>query len=317
LERAEAYVVDLFQRLGLKEPGSVYDFKKQITKYEHPVEIISGVDADWANSILKADWRHLKAKEEFAPAGFSSVGEIKGEVVDVGYGIMAPELGLDDYANKKTQGKVVLIRRRIPAGLNLTASQESNYGDLKYKTFVAREKGAKAVIFWEPEGDEKKTENLSFSLEEADGQVSTDAGLPVMFVSRKIAREWLAAPKPVVVSGNVSLKKKKTTSNNIIGFLGNESQCRKQSPIVIGAHLDHLGNGRGGNSLDTSRGTHYGADDNASGVAAIIEAARLLKANSGSGCYLFVAFTGEEIGLVGSSRLVEAFKKAESNPRRC
>ncbi|MGK5089097.1 M28 family peptidase [Bdellovibrionota bacterium FG-2] len=106
--------------------------------------------------------------------------------------------------------------------------------------------------------------------------------------------------------------------HNIVGTYG--AGCGKVGPVVIGAHLDHLGHGAE-NSLEPSKsGIHHGADDNASGVAAVMEAARLIVADpkykdSKSACFVFTAFTGEESGIAGSSRLAELFKAMKVQPK--
>jgi Tol biopolymer transport system component len=325
LQRAETYTAELFQKAGMRElnppGGGVMGFGEEIKGFEHEIEIVRGVELNESGTSLKADWRLLKVKDEYAPAAFSGQGGIAGKVVDVGYGIVAPELGADDYEGKSISGRVALIRRRVPKGLNLTVAQEATYGDLRYKAFLARERGATAVAFWEPEaGDDKKPEDLLFSLEGSNSTVAADAGLPVIFVNRKIAREWLGSGKPVSLSGKISLDNKKISASNIVGIMGSDAACRAGHPVVIGAHLDHLGYG-GENSLDASAGKviHPGADDNASGVASILEAARVvekaLKEGKATGCYLFAAFTAEESGIIGSSRFVELLRKKHIHPK--
>jgi hypothetical protein len=137
-------------------------------------------------------------------------------------------------------------------------------------------------------------------------------------VSRKIAREWLSATKPVSLSGKIKLENKTLPAANIIGFMGSAEACRAGRPVVIGAHLDHLGYGSE-NSFESSHVVHPGADDNASGVASIVEAARFvgeaLKEKRATGCYVFAAFTAEESGLLGSSRLVDLFRKKGIYPK--
>ena len=325
LQRAENYVADLFQKVGIREMnppgGGVMGFGEEIKGYEHEIEIARGVEMSEAGTSLKADWKPMRAKEEYAPAAFSGQGALAGKVLDIGYGIVAPELGVDDYEGKNVSGRVVLMRRGVAKGLNLTIAQQATYGDIRYKTFLARERGASAVAIWEAEaGDEKKPEDLMVSLTSSNSTVAVDAGLPVIFVNRKIARDWLASTKPVVLSGKITLENKKLSAANVVGIMGSDAACRAGHPVVIGAHLDHLGYG-GESSLEgnTSRIVHPGADDNASGVASILEAARIvrksLKEGKATGCYLFAAFTAEESGLIGSSRFVELLRKRKIHPK--
>lgn len=107
-----------------------------------------------------------------------------------------------------------------------------------------------------------------------------------------------------------------TTAQNVVGIWGNA--CKKIRPILIGAHLDHLGYGSDNSLEPTKSGLHPGADDNASGVAAMIEVARMITSHDeqkDQSCFIFAAFTGEESGIVGSSRLVESLKQARLLPK--
>ncbi|MCM2277104.1 MAG: M28 family peptidase [Oligoflexia bacterium] len=105
-------------------------------------------------------------------------------------------------------------------------------------------------------------------------------------------------------------------ANNIVASWGDA--CGKTSPIVIGAHLDHLGHGADISLEPSRKGLHAGADDNASGVAAMMEAARIITASNdlhAKSCFIFAAFTGEETGIAGSSRLTELFKTLKIQPK--
>src|SRR5205823_6758765 len=113
-------------------------------------------------------------------------------------------------------------------------------------------------------------------ISEAAGQ-SSDAGLPIVVMTRKAAAA-LAKAKTVEVT--VELAPVYTKTDNVIGYITSKSEERMKDPgvVVIGAHLDHLGMG-GPDALDKVHEVHNGADDNASGVAALLEVARLLKAH--------------------------------------
>ena len=92
------------------------------------------------------------------------------------------------------------------------------------------------------------------------------------------------------------------TGNNVIGFLDN----KVENTIIIGAHFDHLGfGGEGSLYRDSIKAIHNGADDNASGVAILLNLAAKLKKNNTKNNYLFMAFSGEEMGLLGSNYFVK------------
>jgi len=114
---------------------------------------------------------------------------------------------------------------------------------------------------------------------------------------------------------------KAVTTRNVLATYG--TGCGVKKPIVIGAHLDHLGMGAPNSLNESKTGLHPGADDNASGIAALIEVARNLKSFATtessreieSGCWIFAAFTAEESGVVGSTALVNALKEIQQLPK--
>ncbi|MBC7690808.1 MAG: M20/M25/M40 family metallo-hydrolase [Methylotenera sp.] len=315
LTLAEELVATEFEKLGLQTASKSFRRLQGTDAFRQAVEIQTGVEADSQATRLavtgsKADKKSLTLLQDFVPAQFSSNGKFSGTVVDVGYGINAPELSLNDYEKISMTGKIALIRRHVPANLKMSAAQEQSYGDLRYKTFLAREKGAKAVIFWE--SDEEIPENLKSQLAKT-GAPSSEAGIPVLFLKRELAKVWISRSSSV--SGEISLKRKTTNAHNILGSLG--GACGRTAPVVIGAHLDHLGMGSEGSLEPSKSGIHPGADDNASGIAALLEVARTLKESKAlpQSCFVFAAFTAEESGIVGSSRMTDAFKKAGVQPK--
>lgn len=131
--------------------------------------------------------------------------------------------------------------------------------------------------------------------------------IPVLYVGKKTSDAYFAdETTPVEIKFKTAFREKQRTGNNVIGYIDNGAPLT----IVIGAHYDHLGYGEDGNSLMRTGAPqiHNGADDNASGTAALIELARMIKAKkdkSKAVNYLFIAFSGEELGLFGSKYFVE------------
>lgn len=317
LDKAEALVIDRFESLGLATTDKTLGHTDGVKGFEHPITIITGVDAEAKENSLKADWKSLKFKDDFAPANFSAEKKFNGELVDAGHGMFIPGKGIDEFNSKEIKGRMVLIRTGVPEGLKLTPQERTSYLDLRYKIFLARERGAAGVLFWNPEASDKEPENLLKSIQDSSVSVSGDSGLPALFISKKVALELSQSPNRVKISGSIKLKRKTKSISNLLGWIGDKSACRAKTPVVIGAHLDHLGYG-GSTSLDAAvaRVIHPGADDNASGIAALIEVARELKKNPGNNqCYLIAAFTAEEIGVVGSSKLVAWMTKHGIKPR--
>src|SRR5690606_31397797 len=129
--------------------------------------------------------------------------------------------------------------------------------------------------------------------------------IPVIYITSDASKKYLTDKTASLdINMNVELGEKKRTGHNVIGYIDNGAP----TTVVLGAHFDHLGYGEDGNSMHRSgeKMIHNGADDNASGTAALIELARLLKSSkSKSNNYLFIAFSGEELGLYGSKYFTE------------
>ena len=169
---------------------------------------------------------------------------------------------------------------------------------IQAKSNSAAAKGATALILYNS-GDTK--DELRFNSRERLEPVK----IPVLYLTNSSSRKFLSdEAASLEIKLRVDIGPKTRTGHNVIGFLDNKAA----TTIVLGAHYDHLGFGEDGNSLnrDTVKAIHNGADDNASGTAALIELAGLLKSSkSKSNNYLFIAFSGEELGLNGSKYFTE------------
>src|SRR6185295_7352872 len=129
--------------------------------------------------------------------------------------------------------------------------------------------------------------------------------LPVIYVNKEAAAKYFSdATATLNIKLNVDIGEKKREGHNVIGYIDNGAT----TTVVLGAHFDHLGYGEDGNSMlrTGEKLIHNGADDNASGTAALIELARILKASKAkNNNYLLIAFSGEELGLFGSKYFTE------------
>ncbi len=154
-------------------------------------------------------------------------------------------------------------------------------------------KGASAVILYNTTATDDK---LAFNPKDKNQSLS----IPVIYINKATAQKYFADETATLdIKFQTDLSDKKRTGHNVVGFLDNGAA----TTVIIGAHFDHLGYGEDGNSRNTTHeaAIHNGADDNASGTAALIEMARQLKASkSKNNNYLFIAFSGEELGLFGS-----------------
>jgi aminopeptidase YwaD len=159
-------------------------------------------------------------------------------------------------------------------------------------------KGATALILY---NTSKIADNLAFDPQDRP----QPAVIPVIYITREAKRKYLKDESASLdIKIRVGFTEKKRTGHNVLGYLDNKAPVT----VVFGAHYDHLGYGEDSNSLyrGPGRPVYNGADDNASGVAAIIELARLLKESRfKNNNYLFIGFSGEEQGLYGSRYFVE------------
>jgi len=156
----------------------------------------------------------------------------------------------------------------------------------------AASNGGKALIVY---NSSAAVDNIQFNKHDTGKTVS----IPVIYVSQDALKKYFAdATAFYNISLHVKLSPKSRKARNVIAFINNNAA---NNTVIIGAHYDHLGYGEDGNSLDGFGKIHNGADDNASGTAALIELARMLKSDaSKNNNYLFIAFSGEELGLLGS-----------------
>jgi Tol biopolymer transport system component len=276
------------------EPGVAGGFRQ-------PFEVTTAVTAGPTTAVA-IDGKPVAAAA-FTPLAFSASATATGAVVPVGWGIVAPELRHDDYRGKQVKGKIALVHRFVPPGKQFSTTEARiQYGDLQYKAFVAREHGAVGLIVVD-DADRKAAEAPLPELEPRQG---SDAGIPAVAVTRAAARGLARGRHQASIA--VALAPVTTSTDNVVGVIHAGAPAGKKKPgvIVIGAHYDHLGMG-GPNALDTVKAVHNGADDNASGVAAVLEVARTLvahKAELDRDVYV-VAFSAEEMGDLGSAYYVK------------
>lgn len=169
---------------------------------------------------------------------------------------------------------------------------------LKNKAKDLKAKGATVMFVY---NSSAKEDGIKFN-----GKDRSDAtAIPIVYITKGAAKKYLSDESAMLdIKLKVDIGEKKRTGANVVGYIDNGAP----TTIVLGAHFDHLGMGEDGNSMlrNTVGQIHNGADDNASGTAALIELARMLKSSKLTGSnYLFIAFSGEELGLYGSKYFVE------------
>jgi Tol biopolymer transport system component/Zn-dependent M28 family amino/carboxypeptidase len=340
--RATEYVASIFQWLGLTPAGDngTYFQNFQFTggvslgpdnqltmRYE-------GGEHSW---VVNSDWRPLSS---------SKVGTVEpAEVVFAGYGIVAPTTdgngAYDSYAHLDVKDKWVLVFRYVPEGVSPQTRQHLNrHASLRYKTMVARDKGARGIIFVSGPHSQVKEQlaPLSFDASMSTSSIATlsvsDAVVERLLQrSGKSLADLQASLDPgTLVSGflidgvrleaSIDVVQEKRNGRNVLARL-NAGQSPGKAAVVVGAHVDHLGRGEGTSSLarEEEKGQiHYGADDNASGVAGLLEIAQALTEAKGKGelrlqrDVIFAAWSGEELGLLGSNHFVRTVNGVGPEP---
>jgi len=239
----------------------------------------------------------------------SASATVSGELVPVGWGILDEATKLDDYKGKTVKGKIALVHRFVPpeakTTVKLDAAATSRLGDLRYKAFIARGKGAIGLVVVD-DGDPTQDEAPLPRLAAAE----SESQIPIVVVTRKAAAGLARGAGTGIHRAKlaVALEPTRTETGNVIGVIRAGAAARLPGVIVVGAHLDHLGMGGGASALDPSvDAVHNGADDNASGVAGLLEVARVVakQRQALSRDVYVIAFSGEEMGDLGSEYYVK------------
>ena len=329
---AAGYVANAFAQYRLK-PG--FKTAKGKTNFLQPFPYVAGVELGKDNflRIVPSDTARENKMEtgvNWMPLGFSTNADIPpSPLVFAGYGISASDLKYDDYAGLDVKDKIVLIFDNTPDAGN----PHSEFGrfSIHIKASIAKDKGARGIILIAADTDFKNDRLSRLSYDRTLGETA----LPVVGIMRQHGAELLGVaddkalgdfetalaarankatgpldqPKGLskaVAQMKVVLIKKHADAYNVIGILEGTDPVLKTEAIIIGAHYDHLGRGGQGSLVATSSDIHHGADDNASGTAAVIELARqFAKEKNNKRTIIFMTFAGEEEGLLGSKFYVE------------
>jgi hypothetical protein len=319
-EAAARYIAQAFRAAGLAPGGAAGG-------YEQVFEVPTGVRLGTPNSlaIVGPGARTLAPGRDFTPLTVSGDGARSSAVVFAGYGITAPDLGYDDYAGIDVRGKIVLLMTGEPRGRDPASPfrkpEAYHYSERRHKLINVREHGAAAVLLVTHPGAASDVlpalagvaapwSVLAVAVVRpvADallGSSGTSVAAAAEAIDRALAPRSFVVPD-VRVAVEVTLVRERSATANVIGILRGSDPALKDEAVVVGAHYDHLGLG-GEGSLDPDKlgVVHPGADDNASGTAAVMELARnFAAAGARPRTLVFVAFAGEEMGLLGSAEYV-------------
>jgi aminopeptidase YwaD len=285
---AADYIAAYFQELGLEGAGSDGSFFQSF-------EIQAGSMLGDGNS-LTVSGKALALKEDWIPFGFSASGPVTAPLIYGGAGVSQPGSEDDVYAHLDLEGKIVVVEGTDPHGSGANAMAGSPH----FKATVAAGRGAATVIVLLSEG-----ENLPDPVAEQRPTVK----IPAIAVSGRLAQEIRdAAEAGRTIELSTSVAPRMVEARNVAAMVRGADPAAAREVMVVGAHYDHLGLGGDGSLAPDDRAVHNGADDNASGTAALMELARLIKESGQrpARSILFVAFTAEEKGLWGSAQYVKA-----------
>jgi hypothetical protein len=282
---AAQYVAAHFESLGLEPAGTE-------SNYFQAFPIRNGSELGTGNALSVAG-SPFATGADWVPLGFSASTELDGALIFGGYGLSSPGTPEDELAHIDVTGRVVVLEWGDPDAPHGTSLRS----DPHFKATVMAGRGAAGALILAPAG---------MRLPSLDTETRAVLGIPVAVVAGDRADEVRSAAEgEQTVSIRTDVSPRRVEAYNVAAILpGSDPQLRDEY-VIIGAHHDHLGLGGEGSLDPDSRDIHNGADDNASGTAALIEIARALaEGTPPARSILFLTFTGEERGLWGSAHFV-------------
>lgn len=331
IEASAEFIATRFQDLGLKPaPGADGYFQKFAIagrpRLGEPIAMT--VNAPNGEAIEGA------SLTDFSPLAIGSSGSIESApIVFAGYGITAERLGYDDYAGQDVKGKAVLVLRREPRQDDdqspFDGKRDSQFATFRHKATNAFQHGAAMILIVNDLAGSGNEVNNLLSVNQAG--FDTISKLPIVHLSRDFADKILKAAgepslaeleqqidedlkprtrelKDATLTGLIAIDRPAVETRNVIGVLEGAGPLADET-IIVGGHYDHLGRGglMSGSLAFLSSEIHNGADDNASGTAMVLEVARRFaeRKDPPARRMVFMAFSGEERGLLGSRHYVE------------
>jgi Tol biopolymer transport system component len=341
---ATQYLADVFQGLGLTPYGDdgwfePFDFTAGVALGEKNTLSLQGNGAG-APLVADKDWR---------PLSFSQTGEVPASaIVFAGYGVETPDeaTGADgkplepysSYAHLDVKDKWVLVLRYLPEGLSKERRGDlTRYASLRHKAMVARQKGARGLLIASGPNSKVVQQLVPMAF---DASLAS-SGIAAISVTDALADRLLQPAGKTLkalqdsldtgalmggidcgqltLAASIDIRQEKKRGRNVLAVLSARDKPDPHvAPLIVGAHIDHLGSKGGSNSRargDEANRIHHGADDNASGVAGMIEIAQWLADQKKRGQLqltrdvIFAGWSGEELGLLGSNHFAEGLAK--------
>ena len=332
-QMASDYIATYFEEIGLKPIGDNKNYFQEFP-FTSGVKILSSQNHfQIRKEGNEKGTTTFEVNKDFTPLSFTANGEVEGQVVFAGYGLIVPGnngVSYDSYAGLDVKDKIVLVLNYLPEEVDMKRRQELNlYAGLRYKALLARERGAKALLVVTGQKSTNAGELIPLSFDKA----AADSGIIATSISMKAAEALFAGSgkdlatvqskldkeeRDVVGSFDLPgiqvkifavVERQKKTDRNVLGLLPPMEGTENPEYVMVGAHYDHIGHGEIDSLAHKGEEgqVHNGADDNASGVSTVLElAASLAKArkenpqNFRRGI-IFALWSGEEMGIIGSS----------------
>jgi aminopeptidase YwaD len=268
---AMQYIIEQYKQIGLEPKGS--------NGYIQEFEINEGRQID-AATFLKVDGKTLLSIDDYIPLAFSATKTVKG----------SPAMALSESKQPWFKDLKELLEE------NKTNPHFDIEEAIKKEVAAVAAKGATALFIFNTSAI---VDNVQFNKNDK----SEKTKIPVIYLTKEGHNKYFSDHAATIdIELHISFSDKTRTAKNIAGFINNHAA----NTVILGAHYDHLGYNEDKNALDTGHIIHNGADDNASGTAALIELARLLKKSAPiNNNYLILNFSGEELGLFGSKYWLE------------
>jgi len=300
-EIAARYVAAQFEGIGLETKLQPVPMRRaELVASESRVELIR---ADGTRTVLAA------GRDCILAGDFRGLSDVEAPLVFAGFGVTAPEHKYDDYAKIDARGKIVAVTGGAPKDFN--AEERAHYASAKGENAAAH--GAIGIVrLWTAEDETSGTWEATVRSYSSVGSFAwLDGDAPHPFLPQLRGAAWIAPSASKDIPPRIRIVNRSRTNDlqspNVIGVLRGSDPALRDEYVVISAHLDHLGIG------EPVRGDaiYNGAVDNASGVATLIELARMFAAAPPRRSILFIAVTAEEPGLIGS----DYFAQHPSVPR--
>ncbi len=329
------FIANRWQELGLKT--DLFN-GKPFQEFPLPGLTLTAEPSNNHLTILKPSGEKLELAlaKQFQPQSLGRSGEFEGGLIFAGYGITAANgnLNYDDFAGLDVKGKIVIVVRKEPQmndpNSPFDGTSPSQFALFTTKQMNAAKHGVAALILVNDRQSDLASPDSLLPVS-GGGMATTKDQVPTLFVRRSDVESWIREsgkslaeieskidvdlmPRSFEMTGwkaEGSVELKKLPSMNVVGVLPGQGGLANEY-VVLGAHFDHVGMGGPGSLAPGTIAVHNGADDNASGTVCLLEAARqLITLAKQSGpdverrTLVFIAFSGEERGLLGSEYYVQ------------